>query len=265
MTEHKRHTIKKIGFYDSGLGGLFVMSHVQKAFALYDYTFLADEKNLPYGEKTHKELLEIARRCITFLIVEEKCDVVMIACNTLSATVYTTLEQEFKNTYPDVLLLDIITPTIDALPEAHEYVVFGTSRTIESHIYKNEIAKVYADSYVTEITTKDLASLIEKKESPKAYLTSFSELVPKNHATCILACTHYGLEREVFKKVFPFFDSIISQETIALNLFKFILHNNVIETQPQVVIYTTQKNPIFENYAKDWFEKSTVQVIDISI
>lgn len=262
MSEHKRHTIKKIGFYDSGLGGLFVMSHVQKEFPQYDYVFLADEKNLPYGQKSVDELLMYAQACITFLIEKEHCDVVMVACNTLSATVYFTLEQIYKKTHPDTLLLDIITPTIDTLGFDMTYVVFGTHRTIQSHFYQKEITKLYPESNVIEIETKDLAALIEQKASTESYLSSFVPLVPNTPYTAILACTHYGLERETFKKVFPIATSIITQEYIALDLFKFLLHHDT-PTSGMVQIYTTKENPVFIQYAQTWFPKIDVTHIDI--
>lgn len=261
MAEHKKHTIKKIGFYDSGLGGLFVMSRVQKEFPQYDYAFLADEKNLPYGQKSIDELLIYAQQCITFLIEKEHCDVVMIACNTLSATVYSELEKIYKHTHPDVLLLDIITPTIDALGFDMTYVVFGTHRTIHSHLYQKEISKIYKESTVIEIETKDLASLIEQHAVTEAYLSSFVSITPTVPYTIILACTHYGLEKDTFKKVFPLCSHIVSQEYIALDLFKFLLHHDR-STQGTIHIYTTKENPVFIQYADEWFPGVDVVCID---
>jgi glutamate racemase len=95
--KHKQHTVKKIGFYDSGIGGMFLMSHVRKTFPAYDYVFFGDEANLPYGSKSVTELIPIARTCIDYLFDKENCDVVVIACNTMSAVAYPTLSLEYKS------------------------------------------------------------------------------------------------------------------------------------------------------------------------
>ncbi len=255
-------TIKKIGFYDSGLGGLFVMSHVVKTFPNYDYVFLADEKNLPYGTKTVEALYGYAKACLSFLIEQKECDVVVIACNTLSATVYERLVGEYRVTHPNVLLIDIITPTIDALSEDAHYSVFGTLRTIESHVYQKGIQARFSKSTVDEYATVELATLIEKKQSTHVYLESFKKEVRSDPHTSILACTHYGLIEDVFKEIYPH-ATFVTQHAIMLDLLKFILHTGG-EQVGEVSILTTQENPIFTEYALEWFQGSTPVVVSLA-
>ena len=49
----------KIGFFDSGLGGLVVMNAVRTLLPQYDYVFYGDTANLPYGDKTEEEVNKI--------------------------------------------------------------------------------------------------------------------------------------------------------------------------------------------------------------
>ena len=47
----------KIGFYDSGLGGLSVLREFINAYgSLYDYYYFGDSARAPYGEKTKEQL-----------------------------------------------------------------------------------------------------------------------------------------------------------------------------------------------------------------
>ncbi len=260
----KAHVIKKVGFYDSGLGGLFVMSEVHKKFPNYDYVFLADEQNLPYGTKTVEELGVIARTCLDFLIEKEQCDVIVVACNTLSATVFEPLETEYKAKFPHVLLLDVITPTIDELDSDAHFSVFGTPRTILSHIYKNAILERFPDTVVDEYQAPELASLIEAGADTESYIRTFEKEVSHKPHTCILACTHYGLVAEVFKKVYPQFTTIVTQHVIVADLLSFILHVPAKdEEQKQVKICTTRDNPVFGQCVTAWFNGSTTQVISL--
>jgi glutamate racemase len=48
----------KIGFFDSGLGGLNIMDAVIKELLHYDYEFYGDTANLPYGDKKEEEIFE---------------------------------------------------------------------------------------------------------------------------------------------------------------------------------------------------------------
>lgn len=252
------HSIKKIGFYDSGLGGLFVMSKLYKEFPNYDYVFLADEKNLPYGEKEYKDLYSLASKSISFLIEKEKCDIVVVACNTLSSTVFPELEKEFKEKFKDVLLIDVVSPTVDSLKIDSNYTVFGTPRTILSHVYKKEIQNIFKDKNVCEVETRELASLIEKKENVLSYLESIKKNVDVKSDVCILGCTHYGLVLDDFKKVFPQFKEFVIQDTVVLDLFRFMLHKE--DRIGEVVIYTTKKTEVFDEFSKSWFSMESEEV-----
>lgn len=251
------HEIKKIGVYDSGLGGLFVLSKLYKVFPGYDYVFIADEKNLPYGTKTIDELFVCARKCIDFLFNQEKCDIVIIACNTLSATVYETLQNEYRNSHKDQLLIDIITPTIDSIHQSDSYVVFGTPRTVESHLYRDELQKRFPKSIVVEFPTTELASLIEKKQDTVSYLSSIKEKISLNPTSCIFGCTHYGIVENSFKKVFPFFKKIVRQDTVLIDLMRFMLQENKKENG-KVIIFSTALSVVFGEYAKEWFGDNTI-------
>lgn len=173
------HAIKRIGFYDSGLGGLFVMRRVQKKFPICMFFWL-NEKNLPYGDKSIGELLVFSRACVSYLLDIEKCDVVMIACNTLSSTVFVTLESEYRVSHPDVLLLDVISPTLDFLKEDTHFSIFGTPRTIESHVFTDGIIERFPSVCVDEYSMLELASMIERREDPTHYITAISDRFFKN-------------------------------------------------------------------------------------
>ncbi len=261
--KHTRHEIKKIGFYDSGIGGLFLMSHVRTLFPGYEYVFLGDEKNLPYGSKSSTELIPIARHCIEYLFEQEHCDVVVIACNTMSAVAYPTLSAEYAQKYKDKLLIDIITPTVDMLDPDTVFSVFGTERTITSHLYRDSIIDRFPDTAVHEYEAKELAPLIEAGTDVTTYLESFKKNIhPANH-TCILACTHYGVVLDTFQKVFPQFGPIICQHTVIVDLLKFILHQDAGASQNLCTVYTTKHNAVFTQYCQTWFPGIPVRIIDI--
>ena len=51
----------KIGVFDSGKGGITVLSAIKKLLPDAEYQYIADSKNCPYGEKSNQELLKLVK------------------------------------------------------------------------------------------------------------------------------------------------------------------------------------------------------------
>src|SRR3989344_9507502 len=75
----------RIGIFDSGLGGLIVARAIRRAMPEYDYVYLGDTKRGPYGNRSDDAGFEFTRECVDYLFKEEKCAMVILACNNASA------------------------------------------------------------------------------------------------------------------------------------------------------------------------------------
>ena len=75
----------KVGFFDSGVGGITLLSYARDNAAGEDYVFYADEDNVPYGTKTAEEIraTHLPRRCPALWTCG--CKAVVIACNTATS------------------------------------------------------------------------------------------------------------------------------------------------------------------------------------
>ena len=62
---------KAIGVMDSGVGGLTVLKQLLNVMPSENYLYFGDTKNLPYGEKTKEQLIEIVKEIFAFF--ETKC------------------------------------------------------------------------------------------------------------------------------------------------------------------------------------------------
>ena len=67
--------MSKIAVFDSGLGGLTVLSELKKLMPGEDYIYFGDSANAPYGDKTPDELEALCRNvCLKLLEADEiKC------------------------------------------------------------------------------------------------------------------------------------------------------------------------------------------------
>ena len=89
--------MKKIGVFDSGIGGASVLTEMLKAMPNEDYLFLSDSANNPYGEKSPEELYTICKYNVDYLLSRNvKC--IVIACNTASTQMANRLREEYKDT-----------------------------------------------------------------------------------------------------------------------------------------------------------------------
>jgi glutamate racemase len=80
----KQKPYNKIGFVDSGLGGLTVFKKVKKIMPNKEYIYFADSANVPYGSKTREQMLKISENIVRFFN-EQQIDLLVVACNTLTS------------------------------------------------------------------------------------------------------------------------------------------------------------------------------------
>ena len=168
----------RVGLCDSGLGGLAVLKEIRKKYPNNDYIYIGDNKNIPYGNKNHNELLLLGQNLINFL-EEKEVDLIIVACGTLSSNVINEIKSKTK-------LQDIITPTINYINNKikKEITVFATTSTINTHIFKNNLK--YG---ALEIACPEFVPMIEENKIDEKIIKN---KIPNNNII-VLGCTHYGL------------------------------------------------------------------------
>ena len=124
-----------IGFFDSGVGGLSVYSRFRSLLPNENTIYFGDLKNLPYGNKTQKELIGFAKDILDFFATK-KVKAVVIACNTSSALAY----ESIKNDY-DFKIYPIIQSCAKIISnyKVERIGVFATVGTVNSKAYSREI------------------------------------------------------------------------------------------------------------------------------
>lgn len=188
----------KIGVFDSGVGGLNVLKELIRAYPNHHYIYYGDTLNVPYGNKTKNELLDLSLKIIRFF-EEKKVDLIIIACGTISSNCYLDLKDKTK-----IKLIDIITPTINYLNNSNfsNIGLIGTTRTIESKVFETKII----DKNLICKDTPSFVPMIENNEILKKKDVVINELMMfRDKVEClVLGCTHYPLLKEVIEEKFTF-------------------------------------------------------------
>ncbi|MEZ4104608.1 MAG: glutamate racemase [Candidatus Paceibacterota bacterium] len=220
----------KIGFFDSGLGGLTILSAVTKLLPDYDYEFYGDTANLPYGDKTEDEIYQLTIQGIENLFAKN-CTLVIVACNTASAETLRKLQKEYlPHQHSNKKVLGVIIPTIEALIEQNikSSILIGTKRTINSQKYEQEIVKKNYEVKLTSIATPELVLLIENLENDKALenVVKIIEQRKNSEEGIVLGCTHYTVLKEKLQGKYAEQFKILSQDEIIPTKLKSYLDNH---------------------------------------
>ncbi len=251
----------KIGFFDSGLGGLTIMNAVIKELPQYDYEFYGDTANLPYGDKEEEEIFELTKRGINHLF-KKNCLIAIMACNTASAETLRKLQTEYlpKN-YPDRRILGVIIPTIEVLREEkiEQAILIGTNRTIESKKYHLELNKYENAPKLNSVATPALVPLIEAQKYDEAYrvICEIIDAKEESEEAIILGCTHYTtLNERLSERYAKNGFKIISQEKIIPNKLKMYLDKHPeleerLDKNFKRNIYLTKHTEIYDKFLAD--------------
>ena len=74
-----------IGIFDSGIGGLTVAKQIISLLPNENIIYLGDTARVPYGARDKKTITQFSLELTRFLL-KQKIKVLVVACNTISAT-----------------------------------------------------------------------------------------------------------------------------------------------------------------------------------
>jgi glutamate racemase len=244
--------VKKLGFIDSGYGGLLLANEIRKSFPNLELVYIGDTKHMPYGEK-EASYLNARYKVLQKLAKSKGVDLLIVACNTLSATSFQTEAQEVET-------VSIISVTIEFLKNflkdngIKKLLLVATPNTINSQIYQKNLRNL------VELKTspaKNLASLIESRKINEA-ITELKGILSGYLGPIILGCTHYSA-------LIPYFppNRFISQHSILTQYltknFEFKTSNN-----PHIDIFINSEGDKYRSFAEELFTPrgADVQLIE---
>ena len=217
----------KIGFYDSGLGGVKTLKDIIDMGLTGDIYYLGDTKNCPYGTKNVDDLKKIIDENIKYLI-KLGCKIIVVACNTATSVAINDLREKYK----DIFFTGTEPAVKPALDDIHKKIlVMATTRTINGEKLKeligdntNDVLLKSADELVPLIENNDIDGVNKylKNELKNYDLNNISHIV--------LGCTHFPIVRENILNIVSEYNIkvIDGNYGIGKNLLKRIPVNNYL-------------------------------------
>jgi glutamate racemase len=195
--------IQPIGIFDSGIGGISVMSQIQSLLPDESLAYVADSLYAPYGLKSNYEILNRSKAIIDYLIKNKSAKLIVVACNTATAAAIKDLRQIYK--IPIIGMEPAIKPATKST-KCKRVGILATNGTLESAKF-SALLETYSGEI--EFNTQPCPGLVELIEQGRIDDSSVKNLIQKyldplierKVDTIVLGCTHYVFIRNIIENI----------------------------------------------------------------
>ncbi|WP_258296919.1 glutamate racemase [Paenibacillus peoriae] len=195
----------KIGFFDSGIGGITVLHDTLKVLPNEDYMYYADTLNVPYVNKTKDDIKKYVLDAIEF-ISQQKVKAIVIACNT--ATSAAIEEIRAKSSIPIIGMEPAVKPAVKTKKNIDKRIlVTATALTLREERLQNLITKLDNEHVVDLLPLPKLVQFAESFEfNEQIVLPYLQEQLSiydlSKYETIVLGCTHFSYYKNIFRTLF---------------------------------------------------------------
>ena len=191
-----------IGVFDSGMGGLSVLSCIHQLLPHERLLYVADSAFMPYGSRSSETINERSH-LITRFFIDQGAKAVVVACNTATAAAIESLRADFS--VPIIGMEPAVKPAVEAT-RSGVIGVLATSGTLASEKFTRLVKRF--DSHA-EVVFQPGTGLVEQveagelhSEKTRALLqTHLAPLLARGVDVLVLGCTHYPFLTPLIRKM----------------------------------------------------------------
>ena len=194
---------RPVGVFDSGVGGLTVVSQLFRILPQEDIIYFGDTAHLPYGSKSKEAVTRYSLEIANFLRTQ-KVKIIVVACNTASSFALSSLKEKVE-----IPVIGVIEPGAQAAIDTtrnFKIGIIGTEGTIKSRAFEVTLKKIDKNVKVFSRACPLFVPLVEEgwldePETPQIAKKYLSPLKDEGIDTLILGCTHYPLLKELLSRI----------------------------------------------------------------
>ncbi len=195
---------RPIGVFDSGVGGLTVLSELHRRLPAEATVYLGDNARTPYGPRPADEVQRFTAEGVRWLL-DQDIKLLVLACNTATARALPTVREASP-----VPVLGVVRPgavTAAAATRVGHVGVIATVGTVESGAYPAAIGEADPRLVVAQQACPELVPMVEAgrledaatERAVRGYLDELRRQDPQID-TLLLGCTHYPLLRPMIQR-----------------------------------------------------------------
>ena len=248
--------IKRIGIFDSGLGGLSTLMFLEERFPYLSKVFVADYANNPYGLKSSEEIKKIVVENIKRL---ERLDVdlIIIACNT--ASVYSC---DIESVVPILRITDFVIEELEKTYAGEVVYLFATNKTVESTYFEERLKE--SNINITSIKASSLVPLIEGNNTSDSIIKNEVKALTNNisikeNDLVVIGCTHFNYIKEIISNVLGASKFINGHGKLEEYLKGLNISNNQFKEMTRIISTSSKNNMREELNEIGYFSMSEYQ------
>ncbi|MDR1664309.1 MAG: glutamate racemase [Clostridiales bacterium] len=244
---------RPIGIFDSGVGGLTVVSETRKILPDENIIYLGDTARVPYGAKSRETLIGYGRDIMRFLL-GKNVKAIIAACGTVSSNAYDVLTAEF-----DIPLIDVIRPGVKACLDinAERIGFIATEATVRSGVFVNLIREkkpgadiqARACPLFVPLAEEGFADSVVTRLVADIYIADWKNKID----TLVLGCTHYPLLIPALRDIVGGVTFINMAEYTARAARALLSENGLLndqKTEPAYTFYVSGASDKFDRMVK---------------
>jgi glutamate racemase len=245
----------RVGFFDSGAGGLTVTKSLIKTPLFDEIIYYGDTARVPYGTKDANTIIRYGLEAIEFFNNFD-IDILITACNTVSA--YALASMRAKAKYP---VYGVLKPGIWALKQKIEdrdstILIIATKATINSKRYQNALINLGYKNIIARQTGM-LVPVVEEGilSGPilQEMLKYYFQDIDKEPDAIILGCTHFPLIANEISRYFNNKPILIHSGEAIVEYLKSKGYQEISQ-EPKLNIYASDNVKNLRAIAKEWLE-----------
>ncbi|WP_138754604.1 glutamate racemase [Paenibacillus sinopodophylli] len=196
----------RIGFFDSGIGGLTVLSEALRRLPDMDFLYMADTLHVPYGTKAEEDVRAYILDSVG-LMMNEGIDALVVACNTATSIAINDLRERYS--LPIVGMEPAVKPAVEMNRATGKRVlVFATPLTLQLPKYYALVSRVDELGIVDSLPLPELVHYCEKLQFDTAIMqdyfrTKLADYNLDDYGIIVLGCTHYPFYKQILREMLP--------------------------------------------------------------
>ncbi len=260
---------RPIGVLDSGLGGLTVVKEVIRQLPNEDVIFIGDEARMPYGVKTHEQIISYTREMVQYLI-SQNVKLIIFGCNTATANAYQKLSQEFT-----VPMIGIIKPGAKEATEvtkSNHIGVIATESTVNSKSYNKIIGELNSQIDVLGVPAQKFVAIVESdeansKEAQTEIETTLRPFKDSEYDTLILGCTHFPMLKKQINNYLPDTKLVDPAVSTVVQAKNYLMKNDLLTDNKNrtIELHATSGITEFSKLAKRWLATDIKEISLVNI
>ena len=252
----------RIGIFDSGIGGLTLASEVGKRLNGHQIIYFGDTAHFPYGDKSSTAIQSYSIK-ICNLLLEKECDVILIACNSASASAFE-LVREYVGSRAKVFnVIDSVVEYVVTRYSNSAVGLIGTKRTVSSNVYLKKVDASNSGVKLHSLASPLLAPMIEegffRKQLSYSIISEYlSDASLVGIKALILGCTHYPLIKKQVEDYYLGKVSVIdTPEIVVSQISNYLIKESLLpsENEVQHFFYVSDYTESFKEATKIFFGK----------